>query len=295
MTATATSSTSTIASVQFQVDGTNIGTPITTGSGSTFTGSWNTGAVTNGTHSLTAIATDAIGITKTSAAVSVTVNNPAPTITITSPTGAFSLVGTVTVTASAASAIGLASVQFQLDGANLGNAVTGTGPTFTTQWITTATANGSHVLTAIATDTQHQSTTSNPVTVNVSNGPPPPPSAVFLKTDAKTQGNWPGVYGSDGYIIPNDASNVPGYATLTSTGASTYTWLNPSTDVRAPFTGPTATTRIASAFDTTTSFSFNVNFNDGQVHQFALYALDYEPAGAHGDCLDSECEHQRGS
>jgi hypothetical protein len=275
LTANATSTSSTIASVQFQVDGVNIGSAIT-GVGPTFTGSWNTGNVTNGTHSITAIATDAIGITQTSAAVSVTVNNPAPTISITNPTGAFALVGTVTVKASAASAIGLASVQFQLDGSNLGSLVTGSGPNFSTQWITTTATNGSHVLTAIAKDTQNQTTTSNPVTVNVSNGPPPPPSAVFLTTDTKTQGNWKGVYGSDGYIIANDSNVVPAYATLTPAGATPYTWLASTPDVRALIKGNSTTDRIASTFYTSTSYSFDINFNDGQVHQFALYALDYE-------------------
>ena len=280
LTANATSTTSTIASVQFQADGVNVGAPVT-GSGPLFTGSWNTGGVTNGPHTLTAIATDAIGITKTSAPVSVNVNNPAPTITITNPTGVFALVGTVNVTASAASAIGLASVQFQLDGSNLGNALTGTGPTFTTQWITTSAPNGSHVLTAIAKDTQGQTTTSNPVTVNVSNGPPPPPSAVFLKTDATTKGNWKGVYGGDGYIIANDSNVVPGYVTLTPpgnpAGATPYTWLaSTPADTRALLKAASPTDRIASTFPTSTSFNYDINFIDGQVHQFAVYALDYE-------------------
>src|SRR5206468_1533628 len=38
--------------------------------------------------------------------------------------------------------------------------------------------------------------------------------AVFVKTDAATQGNWQGVYGADGHSLANDASSLPSYAQL---------------------------------------------------------------------------------
>ena len=72
----------TMASVQFLVDGINWGSPILAAPWIT---SWSTTAVSNGTHSLSAIATDSAGDKTTSAAVSVTVNNPAP------PTGSTTL------------------------------------------------------------------------------------------------------------------------------------------------------------------------------------------------------------
>jgi hypothetical protein len=273
--ATASSSTAQMASVQFKVDGANVGS-LVNGTGPVFSTQWNSGTALNGQHILTAVATDTLGITTTSAGVSVTVANPPPTVSIISPTGAFALVQTVTVTANASSAIGLASVQFQLDGANLGALVTGSGTSFATPWLTTTAANGPHILTAIATDTQGQHSTSNGVTVNVSNGPPPPPSAVFVKTDSVTKGNWKTVYGGDGSIIPNDSTNIPGYATYVPTGANAFTWAPSSTDPRTLTKSASSTDRIASAFYTNSSFTYDVNLNDGQVHQLALYLLDYE-------------------
>ena len=69
-------------SVQFKVDGTNSGAAVTA---APFSHSLNTTALANGSHSLTAVASDASGQT-TSAAVPITVNNAtAPTISISSP------------------------------------------------------------------------------------------------------------------------------------------------------------------------------------------------------------------
>ena len=56
--------------------------------------------------------------------------------------------GTVTVTANATDNVGVTGVQFQLDGTNLGGAVTGAGPTYSYSWDTTADANGAHTLAA---------------------------------------------------------------------------------------------------------------------------------------------------
>ena len=61
-----------VASVQFQLDSTNLGPPLTQ---APYTYAWNTSSVANGTHTLTAIAKDASGNTKTSTAVAVTVSN----------------------------------------------------------------------------------------------------------------------------------------------------------------------------------------------------------------------------
>ncbi len=65
-----------VAGVQFKVDGTtNIGAEDTT---SPYSVSWASTGVTNGTHTLTAVARDAAGNTTTSAPVTVTVNNTGP-------------------------------------------------------------------------------------------------------------------------------------------------------------------------------------------------------------------------
>lgn len=61
-----------VVGVQFKVDGTNVGSEDTA---SPYSISWDSTTVTNGTHSITAVARDAAGNGTTSSAVSVTVSN----------------------------------------------------------------------------------------------------------------------------------------------------------------------------------------------------------------------------
>lgn len=155
-----------VVGVQFILDGTNLGSEALT---SPYSVSWNTTAVANGNHTLTAKARDAAGNMTTSAQVIVNVNNTdiiAPTVNISAP-AAGNVSGTISVTANASDNVGVASVQFILDGANLGSAVT-TAP-YSISWNTTTIANGNHTLTAVAKDAAGNSTTSAQVIVNVSN------------------------------------------------------------------------------------------------------------------------------
>src|SRR5208283_4195800 len=57
--------------------------------------------------------------------------------------------------------------------------------------------------------------------------------ASFIRTDTTTQGNWKGVYGLDGYIIPATTTNkVPGYAALTPENDAEWTWTSNGTETR---------------------------------------------------------------
>ncbi len=94
----------------------------------------------------------------------------APTAAVTFPTSGAKVKGTVTVTGTATDAQGVASVQFKLDGANLGAADT-TSP-YSVSWNSTTVADGSHTITATATDTGNQTTTSTGITFTVDNTPP---------------------------------------------------------------------------------------------------------------------------
>src|SRR5438445_658345 len=78
----------------------------------------------------------------------------------------------VTVTSSASDNVGVAGVQFQLDGLNAGAEDT-TSP-YSVSWNTTTASNGSHTITAIARDAAGNRTTSAPVTVTVANDTTPP-------------------------------------------------------------------------------------------------------------------------
>lgn len=61
-----------VSSVQFTVDGTNVGSPVTA---APYVLSWNTATVSNGSHRIEAIARDAAGNTRTSSARVITVSN----------------------------------------------------------------------------------------------------------------------------------------------------------------------------------------------------------------------------
>jgi Domain of unknown function (DUF4082)/Bacterial Ig domain len=161
-----------VAGVQFKLDGANLGAEV---AASPYQVAWNTASASNGAHTLTAVARDAAGNTTTSAAVGVTVDNDTtpPSVSITAPAGGATVAGTASVTAAASDNVGVAGVQFKLDGANLGTEVT-TAP-YSVSWNTTLTANGSHVLSAVARDAAGNTTTSAGVTVTVNNvdGTPP--------------------------------------------------------------------------------------------------------------------------
>src|SRR5687768_3039905 len=155
----------TVAAVQFQADGVNIGTADTS---APYSVPWNTIAATNGSHDLTALARDSLGRTWTSNPVTVTVANDitAPTVSISAPASGATVSGTITVTANAADDIAVAGVQFFVDGI-AGTDVT-TAP-YSIPWNTSTATNGSHTLTAVARDAAGNSTTSAPVTVTVAN------------------------------------------------------------------------------------------------------------------------------
>ena len=74
---------------------------------------------------------------------------------------------TVTLSANASDNVGVAGVQFLLNGSNLGNE--DTAAPFGAIWDTTAVANGTYTITAIARDTAGNKTTASPITVQVNN------------------------------------------------------------------------------------------------------------------------------
>ena len=73
-----------VVGVQFRLDGTNVGAEDTT---SPYSVSWNTATASNGAHTLTAVARDAVGNTTTSSGVAVTVDNVPPAVSINQAAG----------------------------------------------------------------------------------------------------------------------------------------------------------------------------------------------------------------
>jgi Big-like domain-containing protein len=163
-----------VVGVQFRLDGVSLGVEDTT---APYSVTWDTTTATNGsTHTLSATARDAAGNTTTSASVSVTVSNgpgpdtTPPTVALTAPASGTTVSGVVTVSANAADDVGVAGVQFQVDGANLG--VEDTAAPYSTTWDTAGAGEGSHTLRAVARDAAGNTATSATVTVTVSNNTP---------------------------------------------------------------------------------------------------------------------------
>ncbi len=158
-----------------------------------------------------------------------------PTVSITSPASGATVSGTINMTANASDNQGVAGVQFKLDGNNLG--AEDTAAPYSIPWNTTTAANGSHTLTAVARDTSGNQATSNPVTVTVSNAPPPPTAVNrYEETD-------PSVSFSSGWIVDNgwfawsggnamESMAAGAQATFTFTGTA-VTWLG----MRGPDSG----------------------------------------------------------
>src|SRR5216117_2265167 len=94
-------------------------------------------------------------------------------VTVTSPADGSPVSGTVPVSASVTiiGSLTVRGVQFKVDGANLG--AEDTSAPYSVSWNTTTASNGSHTLTAVATDLLGGTWTSDPVTVTVSNASPP--------------------------------------------------------------------------------------------------------------------------
>jgi hypothetical protein len=103
-------------------------------------------------------------------------------------------------------------------------------------------------------------------------------SATLLKEDTTTEGNWLGVYGTQGYDLVSGPVSNPSYATPTVMGASTYTWTTTGSASTALET-PNSTNRIAAAWYSSTSFTIDINLTNNQAQDIALYALDYDNKG----------------
>jgi hypothetical protein len=139
------------------------------------------------------ISTDAAGnsaVSGDSVFITTVVDTAPPSVDITTPAEGSTVSGSaVTIVANASDDGALASVQFMVDGANVGDPQT-IAP-YSVTWDSTAVANGTHDVSARATDAAGHSTTSAAVVVTVTN----PPQAVdfngLSSTNAPLNGQYP--------------------------------------------------------------------------------------------------------
>jgi hypothetical protein len=113
-----------------------------------------------------------VAATSTSALSLTGTDQTAPTLTLSAPMNGSTVSGSTTVSADAGDNAAVGAVQFKVDGGNVGPAVT--AAPYKVAWNTTAVANGSHVVSAVASDAGGNAA-SVTATVTVSNAAPPPP------------------------------------------------------------------------------------------------------------------------
>ena len=169
-----------------------------------------------------------------------------PDVFITGPSDGAIVSSTVSVAATASDNLGVIGVQFLLDGSNVGAEVT-TSP-YQYLWNSLNALNGSHILSAVARDAAGNKTTSDPVSVTVSNAALPGMVAAYAmsegsgSTTADASGNsnngtlngpvWTasGKYGaaisfdgSNDYVNVNDSNSLDA-----TSGVTLEAWVYPT-------------------------------------------------------------------
>jgi hypothetical protein len=155
------------ASVWFLVDGHSAGPE---DASVPYQSSWNSANTANGQRTIQAVARNAAGDTTVSAPITVTVANAAadtvpPAVSVNAPATNATALGIVTISANATDNVGVASVQFTLNGVNLG--APDTVAPYAINWNTAGAAKGKHAVRAIARDGAGNVTTSDARVVRV--------------------------------------------------------------------------------------------------------------------------------
>jgi hypothetical protein len=154
-----------VVSVQFKLDGVTLGDMTST----PFDLNWDSTTTSAGAHVLVALARDAAGnVAESSVSFTVANDMTAPTVTVTTPTDGATVSGSIALGASASDNVGVAGVQFTVDGVNVG--AEHTSAPYAITWNSASVANGPHVIAAVARDAAGNQQTSS-VTVVVANLP----------------------------------------------------------------------------------------------------------------------------
>ncbi len=198
-----------------------------------------------------------------------------PTVTLTAPASGATVSGTVTVSASASDNVGVAGVQFKLDGGNL-NAEDTTAP-YTMSWNTQTVANGSHTLSAVARDAASNTGTATNVPVTVSNAAPPPPTTGLVATYAFREGSGTGTADASGNGNSGTLTNGPTWTTagkygtgIHFDGIDDYVSVPDSASLDIGNTGTIEAWVKLDALNRWNSVIAKGNANSNPVHNYAL-------------------------
>ena len=159
-------------------------------------------------------------------------------VVITAPTDGSTLSGTVTITANVSDNVGVAGVQFYLDGALLGTEDT-TAP-YSVSWNTTTATNASHTLLARASDAAGNITNSAPLTVTVHGTNDAPTLAVQTGSQNANVGSAFSLVLPAGTFTDVDAGDSLTYTATAADGSSLPAWLSFNAATRTFSGTPTA-------------------------------------------------------
>jgi hypothetical protein len=186
----------------------------------------------------------------------------APTVSIASPANGSTVSGTVTISASASDDVGVAGVQFRVNGANFGSE--DQSAPYSISWNTTTLANGTYTLSAIARDAAGNQRTASNVTVTVNNATAPANRAPTISGTAPTSVTVGSAYSfqptasdADGDKLTFSIANKPSWATFNTTtgrltGTPSASHVGSYSNIRISVSDGKATTTLA-------SFSITVN------------------------------------
>jgi fibronectin type 3 domain-containing protein len=213
----------------------------------TTTGYQDSGLASTTTYSYYVKARDAAGNTSAASnTASATTQAPAdttqPTVSISTPANGSPVTGTITVSGTAGDDQGLAKVEVQLDG-NAYQLATGTAA-WNYQFNTAGYANGSHTITAKATDTTGNTSTVS-ITVTVSN-------TTTTTTAPNTQGTWTSPEGATITVSSTGTDPATGQPW---TIAATYQRLKNCAAIAGDFTriAPTLTVNLQDIYASSTN------------------------------------------
>jgi hypothetical protein len=229
----------------------------------------NSAAYSDGAHTVSAMATDSVGHASTTS-VSVTFSNSPPAVSISSPSAGALVSGAITVSGSASSIAGIASVTVHVDS---NAAVTASGTTSWSQSVDTTTLNdGSHTITATATDSVGRSSSAS-VSVTVSNAPPSvsissPQAGATISSTVTVSG-----FASSPAGIASVHVQVDSNAPITASGTNGWSTTIDTTTLTQGAHTITATATDSRGRSSSTSISVTVS-NIIQTHQSPWYLHD---------------------
>jgi len=194
----------------------------------------------------------------------------APAVSLTAPANNATISGlSVAVAANASDNIGVAGVQFKLNGANLG--AEDTSSPYSVTLNTTTMLNGTHTLTAVARDAAGNQTTSSVISVLVNNIVNTAPAISSIASQTITAGSSTGPLS----FTVSDLESSAG--SLAVSGSSSNPTLVPGSGIVFGGSGSGRTITVTPAAGQTGTATITVTVSDGSLTRSTSFSLTVNP------------------